>query len=91
MSIDELQKREEEVGVLLIDANFSPVVNARYEVKDARFGNITSLDSLEMYIQTTGVISPEDALKFSSNMLSSYFALFNEEALQIEGKFIANV
>jgi len=91
LSIEELQKREEEVGVLLIDANFSPVVNARYEIKDTRFGNITALDSLEMYIQTTGVIPPEDALKFSSNMLSSYFALFNEEALQIEGKFIANV
>ncbi|MDD5769623.1 MAG: DNA-directed RNA polymerase subunit alpha [Candidatus Gracilibacteria bacterium] len=91
LSIEELKKREDDVNVLLLDANFSPVINVKYEIKDTRFGDITNLDSLEMTISTNGVITPVDALKFSSNMLSSYYSIFNEESLQIEGSFISNV
>jgi DNA-directed RNA polymerase subunit alpha len=63
--LDELKKREEDVSVLLIDANFSPVLNVKYEISDTRFGDITNLDSLQMTVTTNGVISPVDALKFS--------------------------
>jgi len=63
--LDELKKREEDVSVLLIDANFSPVLNVKYEISDTRLGDITNLDSLQMTITTNGVISPVDALKFS--------------------------
>lgn len=91
LSIEELKKREDDISVLLIDANFSPVTNVKYEISDTRFGDLTNLDSLEMTLATTWVISPVDALKFSANMLSSYFGVFNEEALQIEGQFISNV
>lgn len=90
-SIEELKKREDDVNVLLVDANFSPVVSVKYDVNDTRFWDITNLDGLEMTIATNGVISPVDALKFSSNMLSSYFGIFNEESLQVEGQFISNV
>ena len=44
-----------------------------------------------MIITTSWVISPVDCLTFSSNMLSSYFSIFNEEALQVEWQFISNV
>lgn len=91
LSIEELKKREEDVNVLLVDANFSPVINVKYQVNDTRFWDITNLDSLEMIISTNWIISPVNALKFSSNMLSSYFWLFNEESLQIEWGFISNV
>lgn len=90
-SIEDLKKREEDVNVLLVDANFSPVVNVKYDIIDTRFGDLTNLDSLEMVITTNWVISPVDSLKFSSNMLSSYFSIFNEEALQVEWQFISNV
>ncbi|NUJ97390.1 DNA-directed RNA polymerase subunit alpha [Candidatus Gracilibacteria bacterium] len=91
ISVEELKKREEDVNVLLIDANFSPVVNVKYEIENTRFGDITSLDSLEMTVATNGIISPAEAVKFSGDMLKSYFSLFNEEGLQIEGKFIGNI
>ncbi|MDD2487007.1 MAG: DNA-directed RNA polymerase subunit alpha [Candidatus Gracilibacteria bacterium] len=91
MSIEELKKREEDVNVLLLDANFSPVLNVKYEILPLRFGDITNLDSLEMTIKTNGIISPEDVLRFSADMLKSYFGLFNEEGLQIEGEFIGDI
>ncbi len=91
MSIEDLKKREEDVNVLLIDANFSPVVNVKYDIHSTRVGDITNLDALEMTIVTNGVLSPVEVFKFSGNMLTSYFGLLNEDALQVEGQFIGNI
>lgn len=91
VSIDDLKKREEDVEVLVLDANFSPVQNVKYEVKTARYGELTSLDSLEIAVRTNGVMSPSEVMKFSSKMLESYFSLFNEEKLQVGGEFISDI
>jgi len=89
--IEELKKDEEDVHVLLLDANFSPVQSVKYEVSSIRFGEMTNLDSLDITVKTNGVMSPEDVLRFSGDMLTSYFGLFNEEGLQIEGEFIGDI
>ncbi len=91
VSIDDLKKREEDVEVLVLDANFSPVQNVKYEMKTTRYGELTSLDSLEISVRTNGVMSPSEVMKFSSRMLESYFSLFNEEKLQVGGEFISDI
>ncbi len=91
ISVSELKEREEDVNVLLVDANFSPVVSVKYEVHNHRVGEMTNLDGLELVIETNGVMSPEDVLRFSGNMLTSYFGIFNEEGLQVEGAFIGDI
>ena len=90
-STEDLKKREDDVEVLVLDANFSPVHNVKYEIKNTRYGEITNLDSLEMVVTTNGVMSPSDVMKFSAKMLESYFALFNEEKLQVGGEFISDI
>lgn len=90
-SIEDLKEEEEDVNVLLIDANFSPVVNIKYDIEATRHGDLINLESLKFEVLTTGAISPVDAVKFSGNMLVSYFSLFNEDWLQVEGNFIADV
>lgn len=91
MSIEDLKERENDLDVLYIDANFSPVLNVKYDIQSTRFWNILNLDSLELIITTNSVISPVDALKFSWDMLTSYYSIFNEEALQVEWHFIWSV
>lgn len=91
LSIEDLKKKEDDVNVLLVDANFSPVVNVKYEITDTRFWDITNLDSLNFTVTTNWVISPINALKFWSNMLNSYFSIFNEESIQVEWQFITNI
>ena len=91
LTIEELKEREEDVEVLLIDANFSPVSNVKYNIEQTRFWDMTNLDSLEMVVTTNGAISPVDAIKFSWDMLTSYYSIFNEKSLQVEWQFISNV
>ena len=90
-SIEDLKEIEDDVNVLLVDANFSPVLNVKYEIEKTRSGEISNLENLKMEILTNGAISPVDSIKFSANMLMSYFSLFNEEGLQVEGEFISDV
>ena len=90
-SIEDLKAREEDVNVLLIDANFSPVLNVKYDINSSRVGDIINLDAMEMHIATNGVLSPTEVFKFSGDMLASYFSLFNEDALQVEGQFIGDI
>ena len=91
VSVEELKEKEEDVQVLLMDANFSPVLNVKYDVSATRIGDLTNLDAIEMTITTNGALSPVDVFKFSGNMLQSYFSLLNEEALQVEWEFIGDI
>ena len=72
-----------------MDAVFTPIKKIRYDIEPMRVGQMTNLDKLTLEIKTNGSITPEDALKFASNILQSYFGLFNKEGLLVEQDFIA--
>jgi len=79
----EERKRESgELGVIAIDALFSPVRNVAYKVEETRVGEITNFDKLVMTIETDGTITPEDAVKESGKMLLDYFLLLSPDALE---------
>lgn len=89
----EQQKMAEEgENWIYLDATFSPVLRVKYEVSAARVGENTNLDKLEIEVETNGSLPPEEAMKFSANILQSYFDLFqkNEEEL-IESEFMATI
>jgi DNA-directed RNA polymerase subunit alpha len=85
------QKEEEDAEIILIDALYSSVKKARYDVEATRVGQMTNLDKLTLEIETNGTISPEDALKFSSNILQSYSNLFNAENLLVEEEYMSDI
>jgi DNA-directed RNA polymerase subunit alpha len=70
---------KEEEGFVLIDANFSPVKQVKYEVKPARVGDQINLDQLEVLVTTNGILEAEKAIKLSADILQKYFELFNNE------------
>lgn len=84
------KEEEEDPAMILVDAVFSPVKKVRYEVEATRVGQATNLDKLTLEIETNGSISPEDALKFSANILQSYFGLFNQSQIPVEAEFMTD-
>lgn len=86
--IAQMQKSDTTANIILVDAFFSPVKKVRYDVESTRVGSLTNLDKLTLEIQTNGAITPEDALKFSSNVLKSYFSLFNVAEVAVESDFM---
>lgn len=89
--VAQMQKTDDTANIILVDAFFSPVKKVRYDVEATRVGSLTSLDKLTLEIQTNGAISPEDALKFASNVLKSYFSLFNAADVAVEPDFMTDV
>lgn len=91
LPVAQMQKSDDIANIIMVDAFFSPVKKVRYDVEATRVGSLTSLDKLTLEIQTNGAITPEDALKFASNVLKSYFSLFNVAEVSVESDFMTDV
>lgn len=64
------------IGVIPMDANYSPVTRVSYEVDRARVGQRTDFDKLTMEIATDGSMGPGDALRDAAGILISSLQIF---------------
>ncbi len=64
------------VGVLPIDASFSPLRRVAYKVDDTRVQGRTDLDRLTIDLETDGTIQPVQALREAVRILHSYTSIF---------------
>ena len=62
-----------EIGLIPLDASFSPVTRVNYKVEETRVGRLTNYDKLILEMTTDGTISPKDALTLASKILLSYY------------------
>lgn len=65
-----------EIGVIPIDAVFSPVRRVSFKVTDARVGQVTDFDKLSMEVETNGVVAPEDALAYAARIMQDQLSVF---------------
>jgi DNA-directed RNA polymerase subunit alpha len=68
--------RDFEIGIIPLDAVFSPVTRVRYEVEETRVGQKTNYDRLTMEIWTDGSVTPEMALIESAKILRKHLNPF---------------
>ncbi len=66
-------KDKKEIGVIRLDANYSPVVKVNFDVENMRVGYRTDYNKLLVDITTNGVISPQEAYEKSVEVLVSHF------------------
>jgi len=69
---DEHTPQAQEIGIIPVDAAFSPVVAFRYEVEETRVGQKTNYDKLTIEIWTNGSVSPEMALVEAAKILRKH-------------------
>lgn len=77
----EQRELEHDIGVIPMDAVFSPVTRVRYRTEDMRVGQLTNYDRLILEIWTNGTIRPEDALVEAGLILRKHlnpFVMYNE-------------
>ncbi|MCA9196814.1 MAG: DNA-directed RNA polymerase subunit alpha [Planctomycetales bacterium] len=67
---------EHEIGVIPIDAVFSPITRVRYDVEETRVGQKTNYDKLTLEIWTNGSVDPEMALVEASKILRKHLNPF---------------
>ena len=64
------------VGVLLLDASYSPVRRVSYSVENARVEKRTDLDKLVIELETNGTLDPEGAIRLAATILQHQLAAF---------------
>ena len=75
------------IGEIKLDAMFSPVRRATYKVENSRVGQVTDFDKLILDVETTGAISPDDAIALAARILQDQlqpFINFDEPEIEQE-------
>ncbi len=75
------------IGLIAVDAIYSPVKRVSYRVDRTRVGQVTDYDKLTLVVETNGVVTPEDAVAFSARILQDQlkpFINFDEPEAEVE-------
>jgi DNA-directed RNA polymerase subunit alpha len=64
------------IGLIPVDALFSPVRKVSYKVDNSRVGQKTDYDRLTMQVETNGAVSPEDSVALAARILQDQLQLF---------------
>ena len=70
------KKENQPIGVIPIDAVFSPVKRVNFTVENTRVGQITDYDRLIIEIWTNGSIEPKEAMLYAANIMQRHLDIF---------------
>ncbi len=64
------------IGLIPVDASFTPIRRVNYEVMDTRVGRVTDYDRLVFEVETDGSIIPDEAVSLAAKIMNEHLSLF---------------
>ncbi|MEI6042331.1 MAG: DNA-directed RNA polymerase subunit alpha [bacterium] len=83
---EEIEKERVDIGAIALDAAFSPIISANYDVEEMRIGDRTDFNKLTLMIQTDGTITPHEALEKSIEIMINQLRAvigFKEDKIEV--------
>ncbi|MCC6724536.1 MAG: DNA-directed RNA polymerase subunit alpha [Saprospiraceae bacterium] len=71
------------IGVIPLDAIYTPIKNVSYKIENTRVGQRTDYEQLTLEVKTDGTIHPEDAVKEASRIMIHHLMLITDEYISI--------
>lgn len=84
MPADENLPKDAPIGVIPIDAIYTPIKNVSYTIGTTRVGQRTDYEQLAIDVKTDGTIHPEDAIKEASRILIQHLMLITDENITFD-------
>lgn len=81
---DENLPKDAPIGVIPVDAIYTPIKNVAYRVENTRVGQRTDYEKLSIELKTDGTIHPEDAIKEASRILIQHLMLITDENITFD-------
>jgi DNA-directed RNA polymerase subunit alpha len=81
---DENLPKDAPIGVIPIDAIYTPIKNVSYKVSSTRVGQRTDYEKLDIEVKTDGTIHPEDAVREASRILIQHLMLITDENITFD-------
>ena len=79
VTVEERENEKVDIGTIMIDSIYSPVVNVGFEIVNMRVGDRTDYERLVLNIETDGSLMPEEALKLAADILVKQFLFISGE------------
>jgi DNA-directed RNA polymerase subunit alpha len=76
VSADKNRPEDAPIGLIPIDAIYSPVKKVSYEVTPTREGQVLDYDKLTMKVETNGALTPDDAVAYAARILQDQLGIF---------------
>ncbi len=76
VAADKNRPEDAPIGLIPIDAIFSPIRKVSYEVTPTREGQVLDYDRLTLKVETNGSVTPEDAIAFAARILQDQLSVF---------------
>ncbi len=76
---DDNLPKDAPIGIIPIDAIYTPIKNVAYKVSNTRVGQRTDYEKLTIDVKTDGTIHPEEAIKEASRILINHLMLITDE------------
>jgi DNA-directed RNA polymerase subunit alpha len=84
VAADENLPKDAPIGVIPIDAIYTPIKNVSYNVSNTRVGQRTDFEKLTIKVKTDGTIHPEDAVKEASRIMIQHLMLITDENITFD-------
>ncbi|KKU90191.1 MAG: DNA-directed RNA polymerase subunit alpha [Candidatus Yanofskybacteria bacterium GW2011_GWA1_48_10] len=84
--VEQRQKEKLAIGVIAVDAIFSPVTLVNFKVENVRVGQRIDFNKVTMEVETDGSIQPEEAMKRVAGILIEHFKVVGEIPVSEESK-----
>ena len=82
--VEQRENEKLELGMIAVDAIYTPVKTVNFEVKNVRVGQITNFDQLTMTLETDGTVNGKDAIDASAQVLLNHFSMFTKTSMEAE-------
>ncbi len=81
---DDNLPKDAPIGVIPVDAIYTPIKKVAYRVENTRVGQRTDYEKLILEVKTDGTIHPEDAVKEASRILIQHLMLITDENITFD-------
>ena len=85
VSADKNRPEDAPIGLIPIDAIYSPVKKVSYEVTPTREGQVLDYDKLTLRVETDGSLTPEDAVAYAARILQDQLQLSHADDNRDQG------
>ncbi len=87
VAADKLRPEDAPIGLIPVDALFSPVKKISYKIEKTREGQVLDYDKLTLNVETDGSLTPEDAIAYAARILQDQLQVFvNFDEPEVAGR-----
>lgn len=80
--VEQREHEKLEIGMIAVDAIYTPIRTVNYDINNVRVGQITNYDELILTIETDGTTTGKDAIDQAARILMDHFAMFGKDNLE---------